>query len=214
MGTIDENYFKMPDVEQNNSIEEILDSDETLLLKQKPKKKAYIFNSIAKFLPLTLIWFLFDAGFICMLAFVEVPTMVWAFVIPFFALHMAPVWIGIVNIVKAGKAWKNLEYAFTDRRIIVRSGIIGINLANVYYADIKGVNLRVGLFDRLFKVGDIYITAAEQSQVLYDLENAYFILNRIQKLVLDLKTDVYFPNDLRPKTNGGYKTKYRPDDEI
>ncbi|MDE7440219.1 MAG: PH domain-containing protein [Clostridia bacterium] len=212
MGTIDENYFKMPEVTQNNSIEEILDSDETVLLRQKPKKKAYIFNSIAKFLPLSLIWFIFDAGFICMMIFVDVPKMVWFFVIPFFALHMTPVWIGIANIVRAGKSWKNLEYVFTDKRIIIRSGVIGINIANVYYADIKGVNLRVGIFDRLFKVGDIYITAAEQSQVLYDLENAHFLLKRIQKIVLDLKTDVYFPNDLRPKTNSGYKTKYRPED--
>ena len=212
MGTIDENYFKMPEVAQNDSIEAILDSYETLLLKCKPKKSAYKFNSIAKFLPLTLIWFIFDAGFICMLAFVEVPTMVWAFIVPFFALHMAPVWIGVVNILKAGKAWKNLEYAFTDKRIIIRSGVIGINIENVYYSDIQGVNLRVGLFDRMFKVGDIYITASAQSQVLYDLENAQFILKRIQKIVLDLKTDVYFPNDLRPKTNSGYKTKYTPED--
>ncbi len=139
--------------------------------------------------------------------------MIWFFAIPFFAVHLAPAWFGIVTIMRAGKAWKNLEYAFTDKRIIIRSGIIGINIANVYYADIKGVNMRIGVFDRLFKVGDIYISAEGQSQVLYDLENPYFILERIQKIVLDLKTDVYFPNDLRPATNSGYKTKYTPKDE-
>ena len=213
MGTIDENYFKMPDVKQNNSIDEILSDNETLLLKVKPKKKAYIFNSIVKFLPLGLLWFVIDAGFLCGMAFAQVPSIVWAFLVPFFAVHMIPVWLCIANIVRAGKAWKNLEYAFTDRRIIIRSGVIGINIANVYYAEIKGVNMRIGVFDRLFKVGDIYISSEAQSQVLYDLENPYFILERVQKLVLDLKTDVYFPNDLRPESNSGYNTKYNSDNE-
>ena len=213
MGNIDENYFKMPSVEPNRGIEEIIGSDETLLLKLKPKKSAYKFNSSIKFLPFGLIWLIFDGGFIIGMTFADVPPMIWAFLVPFFAVHMIPVWICIANIVKAGREWKNLEYAFTDRRIIIRSGLIGINVTSVYYADIKGVNMRIGLFDRLFKVGDIYISSEGQSQVLYDLENPYFILERVQKLVLDLKTDVFFPNDLRPETNSGYKTKYTPDDE-
>ena len=214
MGTIDENYFKMPTARQNDTIEELIGDGETLLLKQKPKKNAYIFNSIVKFLPIGIFWFVIDAGFICVMAITgAIPAVFWAFIVPFFAVHMLPVWFFIANIVKAGKAWKNLEYAFTDKRIIIRSGVIGINIANVYYADIKGVNMRVGFFDRMFKVGDIYISAEGQSQVLYDLENPYFILERIQKIVLDLKTDVYFPNDLRPATNSGYRTKYRPTDE-
>ena len=214
MGNIDENYFKMPTDTQGNSIDEIIDDGETLLLRQKPKKKAYIFNSIVKFIPIALLWLVIDVGFICGIALTgSVPKMLWAFLVPFFAVHLMPVWFCIANIVRAGKSWKNLEYAFTDRRIIIRSGVIGINIVNVYYADIKGVNMRIGVFDRMFKVGDIYIKAADQSQVLYDLENPTFILSRIQKIVLDLKTDVYFPNDLRPESNGGYKIGYRPEDE-
>ena len=214
MGNIDENYFKMPTGGQSNSIEEILGDNETLLLKQKPKKKAYIFNSIVKFIPIALLWLVIDTGFICAIALTgSVPDEMWFFIVPFFAVHLLPVWFCIANIVKAGKSWKNLEYAFTDRRIIIKSGVIGINITNVYYSDIMGVNMRIGIFDRLFKVGDIYISSVGQSQVLYDLENPYFILGRVQKIVLDLKTDVYFPNDLRPETNGGYKTKYRPEDE-
>lgn len=214
MGNINENYFVMPSGEQSNSIEELLGEGEKLLLKIKPKKSAYIFNSIIKFIPIALLWLVFDVTFICVLACMEgVPSFVWAFIVPFFAVHMTPVWICIANIVRAGKAWTNLEYAFTDKRIIFRSGVIAKNVVNVYYADIKGVNMRIGLFDRLFKVGDIYISSEGQSQVLYDLENPYFILSRIQKIVLDLKTDVYFPNDLRPQTNSGYNTQYTPKDE-
>lgn len=211
MGNIDENYFKMPTGVRNKSIEEIIGDGETVLLKQKPKKNAYIFNSIVKYIPIAILWLVFDTVFICAIALDgSIPAMMWIFFVLFFAVHLFPVWICIANIVKAGKSWKNLEYAFTDKRIIIRSGVIGINVANVYYADIKGVNMRIGVFDRLFKVGDIYISSDGQSQVLYDLENPYFLLERIQKIVLDLKTDVYFPNDLRPESNSGYKTKYNP----
>ena len=213
MGNIDENYFKMPTGGKLNSIDEILGENEAVLLKQKPKKSAYIFNSIVKYIPIALIWLAVDSIFIYAVANSDMPAIMLAFIIPFFALHLMPVWICVANIIKAGKAWKNLEYAFTDKRIIIRSGVIGINIVNVYYADIKGVNMRIGLFDRMFKVGDIYISCDGQSQVLYDLENPYFILSRIQKIVLDLKTDVYFPNDLRPESNSGYTTKYRPEDE-
>ena len=214
MGNIDENYFDMPTGVKNNSIEDIVGGDEKLLLKIKPKKSAYKFNSIVGFLPIGIFWLIIDVGFICGIAFTGgVPKMLWAFLVPFFAVHMFPVWICIANIVKAGRAWRNLEYAFTDKRIIIRSGVIGINLVNIYYADIKGVNLKIGFFDRMFKVGDIYISTSGKSQVLYDLENPYFILERVQKIVLDLKTDVYFPNNLRPENNSGYNTKYNSDGE-
>ena len=214
MGNIDENYFKMPSVKHNNSIEEIIGEGEKLLLKIKPKKSAYLFNSIVKFLPMGIIWLLLDGGFLVGMGITNaIPKQFWLFIVPFFAIHMIPVWVCIVNIINACRSWRNLEYAFTERRVIIRSGVIGINIANVYYADIRGVNLKVGFFDRMFKVGDIYISSGKESQVLYDLENPYFILNRIQKIVIDLKTDVYFPNELRPENNSGFKTQYKPEDE-
>ena len=41
MGTIDENYFKMPTNKPSNAIEELVGDDEKILLKIKPKKSAY-----------------------------------------------------------------------------------------------------------------------------------------------------------------------------
>lgn len=126
----------------------------------------------------------------------------------FFLFHLLPVWIWISHVITANRQHKNLEYAFTDKRIVVKSGIVGIDFKNIYYADITSVNLKVGLIDRICKVGDIYIKGKESAAVLYDLENCYFIVNKLQEIVLDLKTDTYFPNDLRPKTNRGFRTKY------
>ena len=97
---------------------------------------------------------------------------------------------------------------FTDKRIIIKSGAIGVDINNIYYTDITGVNLRVGLSDRLLHVGDIYISGKGKAQVLWDIENPYPVVNDLQKIVNDIKTDTYFPNDLRPDTNEGFRTKY------
>ncbi len=210
MGKLDENYFKMDDNMKQNQIEDILDDDETVLLRLKPKKLAFILNAIASMLPIALLWLIFDGTFITMIIISKAPAFVWAILVPFFAIHLMPVWMWISKIITAKASHKNIEYVFTEKRIIIRSGVIGIDFKNIYYTDIKGVNLKVGLIDRLCKVGDIYIQALDQSAVLFDIENPYFILRKIQKIVLDIKTDVFFPNNLRPDENSGFNTKYRP----
>ncbi len=210
---IDENYFKMTDGMQANRIEDILDEDESVLLRTKPKKKAYIFNSFFKMFPIAFIWLIFDGGFLAGMIYGMVkgaiPIAILAFIIPFFALHLIPVWMWIGGIVKASAGWKNIEYVFTEKGIILRSGLVGIDFVNIYYSDILGVNLKVGFIDRIFKVGDIYISANNQSDVLWDIPNPYFILKKIQNIVVDIKTDIIFPNDLRPGENHGFRTKYR-----
>lgn len=211
---LDENYFKMTDGMQSNHVEDILDEDETILLRQKPKKSAYVFNSFVRMLPIAILWGGIDGT---LLGFMisgmikgQIPLAVLGFIIPFFAIHLIPIWMWIGGIVKAAAGWKNIEYVFTEKRIIIRSGLVGIDFVNVYYSDILGVNLRVGLIDRMFKVGDIYISAHNQSEVLYDISNPYFILRKIQKIVIDIKNDIIFPNNLRPEENSGFNTKYRP----
>ena len=216
MKNIDENYFKMTEGMQTNNVEDILDPEESVLLRLKPKKSAYIFNSTMRMLPIALIWLLFDGFFIGAMVYNagRMPWQIWLIIVPFFAVHLLPVWMWVGGIVKAVAGWKNNEYVFTEKRIILRSGVVGIDFVNIYYSDIKGVNLRVGLIDRMFKVGDIYISAERQSNVLWDIPNPYFILQKLQKIVADIKTDIIFPNDLRPKENHGYRTKYRGGDNL
>lgn len=71
-------------------------------------------------------------------------------------------------------------------------------------------------------VGDIYFDTTSSSigiptnnpssqgnpQAFLDIENAYELYPKLQKVVLDIQTDIEYPNDLRPKENKGYRTKY------
>lgn len=210
MARINENFFKMENDMQASRVEDILDKDEKILLRTKPNKKAYVLSAVLTMLPIAIFWTAFDLTFVLALIFgkMDAPKWGYALVIGFLLVHMTPVWIWLGNIIRATIGYKNIEYVFTDKRIIVRSGVIGIDFKNVYYSEIEGVNLRVGIFDRMFKVGDIYIQSMKQSTVLSDISNPYFILSRLQKITLDIKTDISYPNDLRPETNHGYNTKY------
>lgn len=200
-----------------NNIEDFIQKDEEILWKDKPKKSAFIWSKILHLLPFALIWVLFDGFFIYMLAsnniFSSMPTIMAIFLVFFFLIHLAPFWIWLSNVLTASAQHKNIEYVFTTKRIIIRSGII-IDIQNIYYADIQSVNLRVGLIDRLLKVGDIYITTADKSIVLYDIQNPYVVVNKLQKIVNDIKTDIVFPNNLRPEENKGYRTKYKLEKDV
>lgn len=208
---LDENYFKIdPSGRDLKNIEDVIGSDEQILWSGKPKKRAFLINAFTKMLPIALIWLLFDGAFIGLMigTMDEIPTSVKIFMTVFFLFHLMPVWIWLSNVLTANRQHENLEYAFTNKRIIIKSGIIGIDFKNIYYSEIDSVNLRVGLVDRIEKVGDIYIKSIGGANVLYDLENPYTLTEKLQKIVVDIKTDIHFPNNLRPAENDGYSTKY------
>lgn len=213
MPKLDKDYFNVDNEPiKKNEIEDILGLGEEVLLRLKPEKGIYIIEAFLVGLPIALLWAAFDAFAIWMMVshgvFNEIKFMI-PIIIIFFALHLIPVWIYIANMIKRVAGYKNITYAFTDRRIIIRSGIIGIDFKYIYYTDIDSVNVKVGLLDRMFKVGDLYIKSNTQTAKLDDIKNPYIHASKIQEIIRDLKADMHFPNDLRPEENHGYNTKYK-----
>lgn len=209
---IDEKYFDDVDSKLNN-IEDILESSEKILWRSKPNKKSYILSKVFQGIFFVLIWLAFDVTFITLMVThmgeeSGMPYAMLAFIIPFFLIHLMPVWIWIVGIIKGALELKNIEYAFTDKRIIIRSGLVGIDFKFLYYSEIESVNVRVGLIDKIFRVGDIYINAVASSAVLFDLKSPYSLGSKLQKIVQDIKADINYPNSKREEINPGYNTKY------
>lgn len=191
---------------------------ETLIWSSKPKKTAFIMNKILMMMPIALIWLAFDSFFISLIIKSGQIKQMLFFVIPFFILHLMPVWIWLGNIITASKKWQNTKYYVTDKRIILQSGFVDMNYQTIYYKDIKNVNLRIGLIDKILGVGDIYfdlgsyVSNGKNGTISYaflDIEKPHEIYPRLQKIVLDIQTDIEYPNALRPNENFGYKTKYR-----
>lgn len=190
-----------------NDIKDILTAEETVLWEGSPNKTAYILAAFIKLLPIAVLWLAVDVTIIVIMTNIEgVPWFAWLF----FAVHLMPVWLWIGNIIRATLEIKNIRYCVTDKRIIIRDGVI-VDLKFLYFTEITNVRVRVGIIDRILKVGDIYITAEFQKAVLYDIKAPYAIGNELQRIVRDIKTDTFYPNALRPETNPGYRTKYVAD---
>lgn len=211
------NYFKHEETENkgNISLKEMVDlsDDEQILWTGKPNKKVYLLEQFFKMLPFVIIWLAFDSFFIYMMISntngSALPPGLIVFFIAFFAFHLMPVWFWLSNLLTARKRLKNLEYAFTNTRIIIKSGFFG-QIDNIFYSEISSVNMRIGFLEKMFHVGDIYIrTTDSKFYTLENLSDPYFLTNKLQKIVVDIKTDIQFPNDLRPEENHGYKTKYK-----
>ena len=144
---IDEKYF-YDNALQKNSIEDVLNSDEKVLWKGTPNAKSYIWAAILKMLPIAIIWLIFDGAFIIGISIGmsrgQIPLGILGFIVPFFLLHLTPVWLWLANTIRAINEVKNLEYAITDKRVIIRSGVIGIDFKFINYTEIDSINVKVG----------------------------------------------------------------------
>ncbi len=191
---------------------------ESIIWRGRPKKSAFVLNSSIKMAPFAIIWLLIDSSFIIPMLGVgsALGKMLW-FMVPFFAIHLMPVWIWLYKMLTACGRWKNTEYAVTDKRIILCNGLVGYEFQSIYYKDIAHVTMHVGAIDRFCGVGDISVllnfdTAGNNGGAasLLDLERPEEVYTILQKTVLDVQTDIHYPNALRPEENPGYNTQYRP----
>lgn len=192
-------------------ISDLIGEGEKVLWSDKPKRNAFIINNCIGLLPIALVWLIADGLIItAVLVGTPPPPTIRVFLFGFFFIHLAPVWIWLGRTLSANKRWRNTEYIVTDKRVIIRSGFIGYSYENLFYTDIKSVDLKVGTVDRILKVGDIHINAESGSAVIYDIECPQAVFGLIQKTALDIQADIHYPNVLRPEVNPGYKTSYDP----
>lgn len=201
----------------SGTIDGMLMPDESILWRGTPKKSAFILNSSAKMAPIAILWLCIDSFFIIQtLAFGAGGSMAF-FLVPFFLIHLFPVWTWLYQILTAFGRWKNTEYAITDKRIILRNGLIGYEFISIYYTDVTCVSLHVGALDHILGVGDIHISTLTNPGAskgnatnILDIEDVQSVFSMLQKTVLDIQADIHYPNEMRPKNNPGYSTGYTP----
>ena len=210
-------YYNYDNPSQINELSSMLMPNETVLWQGIPKRSAYILNASIKMLPIAIIWLLFDGFFIINLLGAGFHGMN-IIMIPFFLIHLFPVWIWLFSTITASKRWKNTQYAVTDKRILIRNGLIGYDYKSIYYTEISNVNLRVGMIDKMLGVGDIYLSLEGFTSKghpimssIVDIEQPEIAFKIIQKAVIDIQSDIHYPNALRPETNPGYNTTYKPE---
>ena len=99
-------------------------------------------------------------------------------------------WYGIIVFVFFGApiyailVWKNIFYVLTDRRIVVRKGLIGIDYDVLGLDMIRQVNINVGLWDKIYRTGTLTIQAIGVTPLkLYCIRNPREIQATINKAI-------------------------------
>lgn len=210
-----------------SELELMVGRDETILWRGKPDKKCFILESIFNpMLPFALIWALFDSGFIGAMLFSgameEMGGMVWTIVV-FFAFHLMPVWIYLGGVLMSFRKYRNTEYIVTDRGIYTSGGFFSYTCEMKPFTDLSHINIHRGIFDQWLGVGDVVSQCNHESMgynsghgghsrgiTICDIRDYQSVFQMIKDLQTDIYADTMFPNDMRPGTNHGYRTRYTP----
>jgi len=195
-----------------DELKSMVGGDEEILYEGRPNKKSFIFESILNpLLPVAVIWAILDSTFLKV--GIESGNTI---MLPFMLLHMMPVWIYLAGVIFSFKKYKNTYYIVTDHGIYISHGIFTVNCDVKTFAELSRVNLHRGLLDQMFGVGDVLITTNQFTRKntpavlgINSISNYKEVYKLIQKLQKDIYSDIMYPNDLRPKENYGYRTKYK-----
>lgn len=203
----------------NNELERLVGQGEKILYQGKPSKKCFIFESIFNpMMPFALLWALIDFGFIGASIFAsgEEGGGFLFFIIPFFLLHLMPVWIYLGGVILSFRRYRNTYYIVTDHAIYTSGGAFAREYNQKPFAELSHVDLHRGIFDQMFGVGDIITTSSQMNTAgasraisINSIDNYIEVYNLVQKLQKDIYTDVMYPNDMRPAENHGYNTEYK-----
>lgn len=197
----------------------ILDSDERAYWTGRPLLVPFLASGIP-FLIFGLIWGAIDLfGFILPMQQFGggIPT---GFILPFFALHLFPFYGSILNLLRLLLIHRNTIYAYTNKRLVIRSGFLGIDFKTIDYDRIVNLEVNVNPLEKLFQVGSILVFTGEMVSTRHGqrptssrfsaIKNPYDVFKAIKTVSLDVKTDWNYPNAQRPDSNPGYQTRYDP----
>lgn len=122
--------------------------------------------------------------------------------------------------------YRHVWYAITDKRAIIQTGVVGRDFKIVDYDQISNAEVNVGFWDKIFGTGSILLyTAGGAWATTYDrrgttvgppsfshVPNPYEVFKTLKKVSFDIKAELEYPTELRPKFAKGYKTKYEPEE--
>lgn len=198
--------------------EAVKDADETILWIGKPAYIPFLAQGIP-FLIIGLVWLAFDSMFFLGFGDVGFGGM-GGFITLFMLFHLFPFWGSLLNMLRLVLIYRNVRYAITTKRIMLRSGFFGIDFKAVDFDKIQNLEVNVGPLEKLFNVGSIRIFSGQLvhtehgsrsvADVFKGIENPYGVFKQLKQVSMDIRSDINYPNQLRPDENKGYKTTYKP----
>lgn len=192
---------------------QILNDNEKVLWKGKPQFAPFLAKSFIVvpfglfFLGFSIFWTINASA---------VPGIFSLFGIPFILAGLSVVFSPLYSLL----VYRNVYYVITDKRVILQGGVIGRDFEIIDFDKIQSSNVNVGLSDKLVgqNSGSISIDAGRiisrkngsesNPYKLNSISNPYKAFEFLKSVSFDVKTDIEYPNALRPKNNPGYETEY------
>jgi hypothetical protein len=140
------------------------------------------------------------------------------FLIAFFSLFCFPTWASILYMGWLWLARHRTFYAFSDRRLMIRTGAVGTDINTFDYGAISNLRLSLGPIESRFGVGSITFNTGEVTRKGFAVTSSFHaisdpveVFRKLKEVSLNVKTDENYPNANRPAENPGYKTHYKPE---
>ena len=200
-------------------IKDIMDAGERIIWEGKPDKFTYILGSPAMYV-FAALWGAFDFAFIGGIFGMGQPGGGFAFfLVPFFLLHLMPVWIAVGGPVYRAFNWRFVNYVLTEKRVYVESGVVGRDIKIIELSDVHEPEVNVGIIEKMRGCGTIRLSPFENSSgngrqrtsyrgIIANIADPYDVYKMIKQMALDIRSDIEFPNAMRPEENPGYNTRY------
>ncbi len=193
-------------------LDEFVSPTEVLLWTGRPSRLTYIIGGI-RGLIFGLMWGLFDLFFL--IAAIKTDSLSLGVVL-FLAIHATPFYIGVWGMFVRFMEYKNVIYAYTDQRVIIREGFMGIDYRTVDYARMFNSRVKVSPLEHLQGRGTIIISTGDRELTnrgaqtrridLFGIEEPYQVIKELQVVASETPK---VSDDISPKDDySDYYTRF------
>lgn len=168
------NYVKNKFFNDEN-IEQIIPTDETIIWKSKPHYDSYTINQLFTLLwIIPIIWTFFNYSFIMeeianFKFFIRVNSFDWfgIFYLFYISIRLFPIWSVILYIFTYWGRWNKEEYLCTDKRIYIKYGMIYSHIRIFDLNKIDRIKQEYKKTYHIFKTSDIIIFFKNNKTLLF-----------------------------------------------
>ncbi len=204
-------------------LDKVLDPNEKVLWEGSPKFWPFFLGSSVLTTVFGIFWLFFVAIFIAMAWQAPGPS-------KYFILAMPHLWVGLLMLfgppIYTLMVFSKTYYAITDKRVILQRGVVGRDFQMIDFDQMTNAEVNIGVFDKLFGNGSGSILMASagtfsegkggvvsRPYMIANVDKPYDVFKFLKKVSHDVKTDIEYPNQMRPSENPGYPSKYTPDNK-
>jgi len=132
-----------------NAFEPVLASGEAVTWTGRPHFVPYLISGLP-LLVIGCLWGAFDLQFIR-----HMPASQMGFAVPFFALHLFPFWGSILYMLWLLTSFRNVVYAITNQRVILRGGAFAPSFKSYDFTEIDQLTVGSGPFESMVGAGSV-----------------------------------------------------------